>query len=242
MPISFRLFVGPPIGEMKIVWCAAAIAFKALSSCRRDDVPQHGTLGQSRAGGAQGLQYRREIDGLRAVAVVPVVLYHAGLEGFRGGFIGVDVFFVVSGFLITSIIMENIRAERFSLARFYERRARRILPAMFIVMLASLAAGWFALLPAEFVQLANSAATVVFFVSNIFFWESVGYFALNAEVQPLIHTWSLAVEEQFYVLFPLFFVFVQQRSRKFAATAIWAVLLVSFALCEFASIRYGARR
>ncbi len=117
------------------------------------------------------MKYRAEIDGLRAIAVVPVVLFHAGFKLFGGGFVGVDVFFVISGFLITSIIVGEIEEGAFSFARFYERRARRILPALIVVMAACILVGWFWMLPREFDELAKSVAAASLFVSNFFFWS-----------------------------------------------------------------------
>lgn len=150
-------------------------------------------------------RYRPEIDGLRALAVLPVVLYHTGL-GFPGGFIGVDVFFVISGFLISSLILRDLEAGKFTFKSFWERRARRILPAMFCMVLVTLIAGWFVLLPGDYAKLGRSTLFQAIFGANIFFWLESGYFAPAAEQMPLLHTWSLAVEEQFYLIVPLLFV------------------------------------
>ena len=123
------------------------------------------------------MKYRTDIDGLRAIAVLPVVLYHAGIAGFTGGYVGVDIFFVISGFLITTIIHRELSEGRFSILRFYERRARRILPALFAVILASLFAGWFLLTPADYDQMGQSIVSALLFVSNMWFWQnSGGYF------------------------------------------------------------------
>lgn len=148
------------------------------------------------------LRYRPEIDGLRALAVLGVVFYHAGL-GVSGGYVGVDVFFVISGFLITSLIIKELESRQFTLANFWERRARRIIPAMVVVVSATLVAGWFLLLPSDYITLGRSAAWQAVFGANINFWRHTGYFEGNAREQPLLHTWSLAVEEQFYVVVPL---------------------------------------
>ena len=148
------------------------------------------------------LEYRREIDGLRAVAVVPVILFHAGFKMLQGGFVGVDVFFVISGYLITSLIVGGIEAGTFNLANFYGRRARRILPALFFVMLCCLPFAWAWLPPPDLRSFSQSVSAVVVFASNILFWDQSGYFDTANELKPLLHTWSLAVEEQFYVLFP----------------------------------------
>ena len=149
------------------------------------------------------MQYRPEIDGLRAIAVVPVVLFHAGFAGFSGGYVGVDVFFVISGYLITSILVEDLRTGRFSIARFYERRARRILPALFFVLICTSIAGWLWMVPAQLEEYSRTLVTVVLFVSNVYIWRGDDYFAPAAELNPLLHTWSLAVEEQFYIIFPI---------------------------------------
>lgn len=149
------------------------------------------------------MNYRREIDGLRALAVLPVILFHAGFEAFSGGFIGVDIFFVISGYLITSIIMSDLKQGKFSLLFFYERRARRILPALLFVIMATIPWAWALLLPHDFKSFSESLFATSVFASNIFFWSERGYFSEAAELKPLIHTWSLAVEEQFYLFFPL---------------------------------------
>ncbi|MFM7347934.1 MAG: acyltransferase family protein [Erythrobacter sp.] len=149
------------------------------------------------------MDYRRDIDGLRAVAVFPVVLYHAGVPGFPGGFVGVDVFFVISGYLITAILAREIAEGRFSLAGFYERRARRILPPLAVVLAATLLVGWHLLMPEELLRLGRATFATVLFASNVSAARSLDYFAPAAEFEPLLHTWSLAVEEQFYLIFPL---------------------------------------
>ena len=149
------------------------------------------------------MTHRPEIDGLRALAVLPVILFHAGFHRFGGGYVGVDVFFVISGFLITSIIVSEQRAGRFSIVRFYERRARRILPALFVVMAACVPAAWLWMLPQEAAAFGRSLLAVSVFLSNLLFWRTSGYFDLTADEKPLLHTWSLGVEEQFYILFPL---------------------------------------
>lgn len=170
------------------------------------------------------MEYRREIDGLRAVAVLPVVLFHAGMPGLGGGFIGVDVFFVISGYLITGLIAEDMAAGRFSIRRFYERRARRIIPALAVVLLATLAAGWALMLPTAFRQLGESASATALFLANVHFWQGVGYFDAEAAYRPLLHMWSLAVEEQFYLLFPLLF---GLGWRRLGQGGLMAALLVA---------------
>lgn len=170
--------------------------------------------------------YRREIDGLRAVAVIPVILFHAGFTVFSGGFVGVDVFFVISGYLITTILIEDLANGRFSILRFYERRARRIIPALSLVMLCSVPLAWMWMLPSELKNFSKSILAVVFFVSNILFWFQSGYFAPSAEIKPLLHTWSLAVEEQYYLIFPVFLFLIWKRGsdRAFWVTCLIAVL------------------
>lgn len=149
-----------------------------------------------------GFTYRPEIDGLRALAVLAVVFFHVGL-GFPGGYIGVDIFFVISGFLITSLIIKELQEDRFSFLNFYGRRIRRIFPASAVMVLVTVIMGWFLLLPSDFIGLGKSVISQTFFSSNIYFWRNTNYFAESAELQPLLHTWSLAVEEQFYMIVPL---------------------------------------
>ena len=149
------------------------------------------------------MRYRAEIDGLRAVAVIPVLLFHAGFALFGGGFVGVDVFFVISGYLITTLIIAELDNGSFSLVRFYERRARRILPALFFVCLACIPLAWLWLTSSDMKSFAQSLVAVATFWSNVLFWYQSGYFDTSAELKPLLHTWSLAVEEQYYIFFPL---------------------------------------
>lgn len=183
----------------------------------------------------QSLRYRAEIDGLRAVAVVPVILFHAGISLFSGGFVGVDVFFVISGFLITGILISDIEKGQFSLARFYERRARRILPALFLVVLLCIPFAWYLMIPSQFDDFGQSVVAVVIFLSNMLFWGQSEYFAPAAELKPLLHTWSLAVEEQYYVFFPIVLAILWKFGKK---TAFWVIVLCtlgSLALSEFGS-------
>jgi peptidoglycan/LPS O-acetylase OafA/YrhL len=166
--------------------------------------------------------YRPEIDGLRAFAVVPVILFHAGFAAFSGGFVGVDVFFVISGYLITTFIQSDLEGGTWSLARFYERRARRILPALFLVTFLCMPLAWFLLGPEDLRDFAKSLAAVGTFSSNFLFWKQSGYFETEAELKPLLHTWSLAVEEQYYVGFPL----LMMALWRFGYRNVVAVLLV----------------
>jgi peptidoglycan/LPS O-acetylase OafA/YrhL len=174
-------------------------------------------------------RYRPDVDGLRALAILPVILYHADL-GFSGGFVGVDIFFVISGYLITSLILKELVEGRFGLAAFWERRIRRILPAMSVVILAIIAGGWFFFLPDDFVSVGKTVVAQALLMSNLFFALHTGYFEDASDTKPMLHMWSLAVEEQFYVLFPLFLVLVA-RSKKLSVFWLTAALAVaSFAL------------
>lgn len=179
------------------------------------------------------MKYRPEIDGLRAVAVVPVILFHAGFATFSGGFVGVDVFFVISGYLITTILIDDLAQRRFSLLRFYDRRARRILPALFLVMLVCLPFAWMWMVPAQLKDFSASLAAVSLFISNILFISESGYFAAAAEEKPLLHTWSLAVEEQYYLIFPLLLAGAWRFGRRVAFWGIVAVAMASLALSEW---------
>lgn len=149
------------------------------------------------------LAYRHDIDGLRAIAVLAVIFYHTRVPGFSGGFVGVDVFFVISGYLITSIILNDIREEKFSIARFYERRIRRIFPALFPVIAFVIIVGAYLFDNDAFKHLGRSTLATTLFYSNLLFLKESGYFAAPSLEKPLLHTWSLAVEEQFYILFPM---------------------------------------
>lgn len=179
----------------------------------------------------QAIAYRPEIDGLRAVAVLPVILFHAGFDLFSGGYVGVDVFFVISGYLITSIILREMEQGKFSIARFYERRARRILPALFFVIVCCLPFAVIWMASGEIKRFGQAMIAVSLFASNVFFWKTTNYFAPAAEEEPLLHTWSLAVEEQYYVLFPLFLMLCWRfgRSRLFWLTALAALLSLGLA-------------
>ena len=149
------------------------------------------------------MDHRRDIDGLRAVAVLPVILFHAGLPGLTGGWLGVDVFFVISGYLITGLLLEAHHAGGISLSGFYERRARRILPALFVMLAVTTLVALMWLPPQELADYGASLGLTGAFLSNLWFMTQTGYFANAADVHPLLHTWSLAVEEQFYLVFPL---------------------------------------
>ena len=160
------------------------------------------------------MKYRSDIDGLRSLAIVPVIFYHFNFPFFTGGFLGVDVFFVISGFLITSLISKEIAVGSFSIITFYERRVLRIFPALFAVLIFSIVMGYYCLLPKEFEQLGNSVAATTLFGSNILFFFQDSYFDSASAFKPLLHTWSLAVEEQFYLLFPIFLILLNKIKRK----------------------------
>jgi peptidoglycan/LPS O-acetylase OafA/YrhL len=182
--------------------------------------------------------YRREIDGLRAIAVLPVIFFHAGFDGFRGGFVGVDVFFVISGYLITSLILAERERGTFSLLRFYERRARRILPALMVVAAACVPCAVVWLSPNELVDFGKSLIAVALFASNLFFWLESDYFSAASELKPLLHTWSLAVEEQYYVLFPVFMGLAWPLGRRRILGVLTALALLSLALSHWGAYRW----
>ena len=175
----------------------------------------------------QNFRYRPEIDGLRAIAVLAVVFFHAGI-GMPGGFIGVDVFFVISGYLITSLIIKDLQTDTFSLASFWERRARRIFPAAAAMVLIVLVAGWFLLLPTDYSTLAKAAAWQAVFAANFYFWKTTNYFSGPADEQPLLHTWSLAVEEQFYLFVPLILIALFRSPRLRRRPILIFVFIVGF--------------
>lgn len=179
----------------------------------------------------RGAEYRPEIDGLRAVAVLAVMFYHGNLLGFYGGFVGVDVFFVISGFLITKVILADQAAGRFSITAFYERRIRRLLPALYVVLICSTPIAWAVLTPTDMLSFARSLMAVPVFGSNFIFWREAGYFDTAAELKPLLHTWSLAVEEQFYAFFPLVLLLCDARRRRLLPALIVTTLLASLLLC-----------
>src|SRR5262245_6181519 len=194
-----------------------------------------GTAGvdrQTQRPGSNMFKYRADIDGLRAVAVLPVVLFHAGITLFSGGFVGVDVFFVISGFLITGIIIADMEQGRYSIAGFYERRIRRIVPAYLVTVVVTLAVALFLLLPDDLAELGDSALWSALMSSNLFFWvESKDYFNGAAELKPLLHTWSLSVEEQFYLFFPIVLLAIKPLGLwRYAAAICLLAAVISFGL------------
>ncbi len=186
------------------------------------------------------LRYRPEIDGLRAIAVLAVVIYHAGFtwtgeQVLKGGFIGVDIFFVISGYLISLIIFHEISTGSFTFKNFYERRARRILPVLLVVMLASLPFAWDAMLPQQFVSFHKSILSSLFFGSNFWFWHLDSYWDAPSALMPFLHSWSLSVEEQFYVIFPIFTIFCFRYFRQRIVLIVSIVALLSLLLAEYAT-------
>ena len=194
---------------------------------------RHGPRGSSRLeplAFQTGIDHRRDIDGLRALAVMPVVFFHAGLTGFHGGFVGVDIFFVISGYLITSIIVTSFDGGRNSLAWFYERRIRRILPAFVAMVIATTVAGVILLPPLDLADFGLSALTAAGFSSNIFFSNSVDYFAGPKYMMPLLHTWSLGVEEQFYILWPFLLLACYRIGLRRGGVILLAAFIVACSL------------
>ena len=171
------------------------------------------------------LDYRPDIDGLRAIAVLGVIGFHAFPAWFRGGFVGVDVFFVISGYLISTILFAGIEQGSFRFSQFYMRRIRRIFPALIVVLLACVVAGWLVLFSFEYQALGKHVAGSAAFVSNFVLWNEAGYFDKVAATKPLLHIWSLGIEEQFYIVWPLLLYLVWKRK---AATLAFLLLLLIF--------------
>ncbi len=179
------------------------------------------------------MNYRPEIDGLRALGLLAVIFAHAGFAAFDGGYIGVDIFFVISGYLITKVILREYAEGRFSIGRFYARRVRRILPALFFVLLCTIPFAWMWLLPDAYEQFSKSLMAATLSLSNIYFLRNTGYFSPETAEVPLIHTWSLGLEEQFYLLFPLLFLFRLKIRTIFSI--VLALALGSLLLSEAGS-------
>ena len=179
------------------------------------------------------MNYRKDIDGLRAIAVLSVVFYHGNITYFNGGYIGVDIFFVISGYLISSIIIKDIEKNKFNLINFYNRRARRILPALFLVIFVSNILAFIILTRTELAFYMESSLSGIFFYSNFFFWKNVSYFAADSEFHPLLHLWSLSIEEQFYLIFPFFLIIAYKINKKiiFPILLIVFFLSISFSQC-----------
>lgn len=215
-----------------------SLVVRCLQAMRSYD-SNDGNDGNSRSGGGfalpdckgrerMNMQYRPDIDGLRAVAVLAVVFFHAGVPGFSGGYVGVDVFFVISGYLITSIILKDIHAGKFSVARFYERRIRRIFPALFPMIFFSLVAGGLLFYSKSYRDFGQSVLATTLFGSNILFWKEADYFEAAALNKPLLHTWSLAVEEQFYIFFPVLLATVNRFFKGRFSSVVMSLAALSF--------------
>ena len=179
----------------------------------------------------RSLDYRADIDGLRGIAVLAVVLYHLDLGPLSGGFAGVDIFFVISGFLITSIIQRRIEAGRFTFGWFYERRIRRLFPALVAMLAGTLLLGAWLFLPSDLALTGKGVVATLLFASNVFFWRTSGYFNTDSEINPLLHTWSLAVEEQFYIGLPVLLLVLHRFARGHLRSVLAGLALVSFVAC-----------
>jgi peptidoglycan/LPS O-acetylase OafA/YrhL len=182
-----------------------------------------------------GLIYRREVDGLRAIAVIPVILYHLQFAAFAGGYIGVDVFFVISGYLITSVIMEDMERGSFSLAQFYERRVRRIFPALVFMLAVIMPVAVIVLMPSYVRTASGTLAAVALFASNLRYFGQAGYFEQPEHLRLLLNTWTLGVEEQYYLLFPLFMLLASKWRRQWLVATLAVMVAASLALAQWAA-------
>jgi len=209
-------------------------ALAPLDGMKRPKLPAATAVGEAAAAHSG---YRADVDGLRAVAIVPVVLFHAGLYRFAGGFVGVDVFFVISGFLITTLIRRDIEDGSFSVYRFYERRVRRIFPSLFAVLLVTTALAAIISPPRVLIDFGKTLASSAAFSSNVFFWSQAGYFDDTMHRNPMLHTWSLSVEEQFYVVFPLILSALLPASIVRTRIVVGVIGIASLALAVWATPR-----
>jgi peptidoglycan/LPS O-acetylase OafA/YrhL len=188
--------------------------------------------------GAEVDKFRADIEGLRAISILSVVGYHYGIPWLGGGFTGVDVFFVISGYLITTILVDDIAQRKFSLPGFYDRRVRRILPAMLTVTAATLAVGYFVLLPSDYELAARQATYSSAGIANIYFWLNTGYFDRQADLLPFLHMWSLAVEEQFYIVWPpLLFLIARFVKLRFWRTGVISILIAASFIASVVVVR-----
>jgi peptidoglycan/LPS O-acetylase OafA/YrhL len=179
------------------------------------------------------MKYRAELDGLRALAVIPAILFHAGFELFSGGYAGLEIFFVISGYLITTIILSEMERGTFSLINFYDRRIRRILPALFLVLFFCLPFAWILLLPSDFEDFSKSLVTVSTFASNMFFLQETGYWATANGLKPLLHMWSLSVEEQYYLIFPLFLMLMWRFRKRWILSTLLIIAAISLLIAQW---------
>ena len=185
------------------------------------------------------IKYRPEIDGLRALAVIPVIFFHAGFSFLSGGFVGVDVFFVISGYLITSIIIKELNNNKFSIKRFYERRARRILPALIFVILISSIISFIFLTKSELGSYFKSVIATLLFFSNFYFYKTTPYFQSESDLEPLIHTWSLSIEEQFYIIFPITLLLFHKFFKRYIFLMLIFGFVASLFICQFLALKTG---
>ena len=186
------------------------------------------------------IKYRAEIDGLRALAVIPVIFFHAGFNFFSGGFVGVDVFFVISGYLITTIIIKELNNDTFSIKRFYERRARRILPALIFVILISSIISFIFLTRSELGSYFKSVIATLLFFSNFYFYKTTPYFRSESDLEPLLHTWSLSIEEQFYIIFPITLLLFHRFFKRYIFLMLAFGFVASLFICQFLALKtYG---
>ncbi len=185
------------------------------------------------------IKYRSEIDGLRALAVIPVIFFHAGFSFLSGGFVGVDVFFVISGYLITSIIIKELNNNKFSIKRFYERRARRILPALIFVILISSIISFIFLTKSELGSYFKSVIATLLFFSNFYFYKTTPYFQSESDLEPLIHTWSLSIEEQFYIIFPITLLLFHKFFKRYIFLMFIFGFFASLFICQFLALKTG---
>ena len=185
------------------------------------------------------IKYRSEIDGLRALAVLPVIFFHAGFNFFSGGFVGVDVFFVISGYLITTIIIRELNNNTFSLKRFYERRARRILPALIFVILISSIISFIFLTRSELAGYFKSVVATLLFFSNFYFYKNTPYFRSESDLEPLLHTWSLSIEEQFYIIFPITLLLFHKFFKRYIFLMLIFCFVASLFICQFLALKTG---
>ena len=185
------------------------------------------------------IKYRSEIDGLRALAVIPVIFFHAGFNFFSGGFVGVDVFFVISGYLITTIIIKELNNNTFSIKRFYERRARRILPALIFVILISSIISFIFLTRSELGSYFKSVISTLLFFSNFYFYKTTPYFRSESDLEPLLHTWSLSIEEQFYIIFPITLLLFHKFFKRYIFLMLAFGFVASLLICQFLALKTG---
>ena len=178
------------------------------------------------------LKYRNDIQGLRAISVLAVLIFHLKPSLLPGGFIGVDIFFVISGYLITGIIWRDLKANTFTLSYFYAKRVKRLFPALFTMLLACTLAASLIIYPSELQFFAKSLIATVFYVSNLFFLSEINYFTSDLELSPLIHTWSLSVEEQFYLFFPVMLLFIYKKAAHRAVMILGIIGMASFIFSE----------